>query len=97
MIHSQTITGLGLVAVLGVLLIFLLPGSTGPYSVVNGPATALMAAHQAHQLLLGIAKVAQSPLQFYPIPSVFVFSWVTLPLAGLRQASPVGCDTTLRC
>jgi hypothetical protein len=93
--RGQIRSELGLLTILGVLLIFFLPVSAGPYSVVNGPATALRAAQNAHQLLLGIATVAQDPLLH--CPSVFVLSWMILLAAELRPASQVGCDTTLRC
>ncbi len=46
---------LAVIAVLCVLLIFLFPSMHGPYSVVHGPATALLAARAALRLQISIA------------------------------------------
>lgn len=49
-----------ILAVLGVLAIFLFPVVQGPYSAVNGPVTALQAASSANRIKCALAGSAQS-------------------------------------
>ena len=46
---------LTLLAMLGVLLVFFCPASSGPFSVTNGPATAFRALAAAHALFAAIS------------------------------------------
>jgi len=48
---------LALIAVICVLSIFFFPAMRGPYSVVHGPVTALLAARAAAGLRMSIARV----------------------------------------
>lgn len=51
-------------AVLCVLAIFLFPAAQGPYSVVNGPVTALQAARAAARLRKVMQSVSRSSSRF---------------------------------
>jgi len=46
---------LTLLAMLGVLLVFFCPASSGPFSVTNGPATAFRALAAAHALFAAMS------------------------------------------
>ena len=46
---------LTLLAMLGILIVFFCPASSGPFSVTNGPATAFRALAAAHALFAAIS------------------------------------------
>jgi hypothetical protein len=49
------VSALTLLAMLGILLVFFCPASSGPFSVTNGPATAFRALAAAHALFASIS------------------------------------------
>lgn len=49
------VSALTLLAMLGVLLVFFCPASSGPFSVTNGPATAFRALAAAHAVFAAIS------------------------------------------
>jgi hypothetical protein len=51
------VSALTLLAMLGILLVFFCPASSGPFSVTNGPATAFRALAAAHALFAAISGV----------------------------------------
>jgi hypothetical protein len=88
---------LAIVAVVCILTIFLFPSMQGPYSVVNGPATALQAARYALRLQASIVQAASSLLGSNAISPLVVFSWIPLPDSGFRLTALADRDTILRC
>jgi type II secretory pathway pseudopilin PulG len=88
---------LAVLAVLGVLTIFLFPAMQGPYSVVNGPATALQAARVAARLQTAIVQDACRSLGNCRISSLAVLSWMSLPEADFQTVALPACSTILRC
>lgn len=71
---------LAALAVLSILTIFLFPGVQGPYSVVHGPATALLAARAALRLRVAIIHAALRSSAGRLIPSL------TAPLMVLSRS-----------
>lgn len=49
------VSALTLLAMLGILLVFFCPASSGPFSVTNGPATAFRALAAAHALFASMS------------------------------------------
>jgi hypothetical protein len=88
---------LAIVAVLCVLAIFLFPASTGSYSVVHGPVTALLAFRFAARLRASIVQGASRILSGKVISPLVGLSWTRLSCPNLPPlAAPEG-DTVLRC
>jgi hypothetical protein len=85
------------VTVVCILTIFLFPSIQGPYSVVNGPVTALQAARYALRLQASIVHTASSLLGGNAISQLVVFSWMPLPDSEFRLTALVERDTILRC
>lgn len=88
---------LAVVAVLGVLTIFLFPGMPGPYSVVHGPASALLAARAAARLRIAIVQGAFRALGNGLISPLVVLSWIPLSEAGRHSGALPERNTVLRC
>jgi len=88
---------LAVLAVLGVLTIFLFPALQGPYSAVHGPATALQAARAASRLQNAIVQGACRSLGNCLISPLVVFSWMSLPETGFQAVTLPECTTILRC
>jgi len=87
---------LAVLAVLCVLTIFLFPSVQGPYSVVNGPVTALQAARAAVRLRKGIIQAALRSLGYLLIVPVG-FSWMSRAQAELHLGILPECAAVLRC
>ena len=85
------------VAVVCILTIFLFPSLRGPYSVVNGPVTALQSARYAHRLQASIAHAASSLLVTNTTSPLVILSWMPLPDSGFGLTVLTGRDTILRC
>jgi hypothetical protein len=83
--------------VISVLMIFLFPAMHGPYSVVNGPATALQAARAANRLLTPIVHSARRYSGNSLISAFIVLAWMSLPEAGFQAVTLHDCNTILRC
>ncbi|HVM92456.1 MAG TPA: hypothetical protein VMT67_06565 [Terriglobales bacterium] len=87
---------LAVVAIFCILTIFLFPLMQGPYSVVNGPVTALQAARTAARVRYAI----QSALKF--LQSSLYLSLVVLCSlgdsgTGCEPLKLVSCGSILRC
>lgn len=97
MIPSRGGCELAVLAVLGVLTIFLFPAMQGPYSVVHGPATALQAARAAASLQAAIVLGARRSLNNCLISPIVVLSWMSFPEGGSQAVTLPECNTILRC
>ncbi|MGA7079241.1 MAG: hypothetical protein ACLPZJ_06365 [Terriglobales bacterium] len=84
-------------AVLCVLTIFLFPAMQGPYSVVNGPVTALQAIRAAGRMRKLIMQAAFRSLWNGLISPLVVFSGMSFSQAGLHALALPEFDTILRC
>jgi hypothetical protein len=83
---------LAVLTVLCVLTIFLFPAMQGPYSIVNGPVTALQATRAAARTRKLIVQAAL----------ISLWNCLTSPLAvlsesGFHPVAPPECNTILRC
>jgi hypothetical protein len=86
MIPSRIGCELAVLTVLCVLMIFFFPVMQGPYSVVHGPATALLAARAAARLRVVIMQGALNSLgNFLILP--LVISWMFLSAAEFSSVS----------
>jgi hypothetical protein len=88
---------LAMLAVLCVLAIFLFPGVQGPYSVVHGPATALLAARAAARTRIGIVRGALKLLANRLILPLVFLRKVSLSEAVFHTAALPECNAILRC
>lgn len=90
---------LALIAVICVLSIFFFPAMRGPYSVVHGPVTALLAARAAAGLRMSIAgvQVVRDRLagaHFAPVQSLgMAIPFLEFPNNSLSAE----CTSVLRC
>ena len=88
---------LALLAVVCVLTIFLFPAMQGPYSVVHGPATALLALRSATRLRLSIRQAAHRLLsRCRNSPAVF-FARISDAAASFRPLPFPEFERILRC
>ena len=85
---------LAVMAVLCVLMIFLFPAMQGPYSVVNGPVTALLAARAAVRLRIAIVQGALNSVGNYLVSPL---SGMSLSPAEFQSISLPEYNTILRC
>jgi len=96
---NQIEDALALIAVFCVLSIFFFPAISGPYSVVHGPVTALLAARAAAGLRMSIAgvRVVRDRLagsHFVRAQSV----WMAIPFLEFPSNSlSAECSSVLRC
>lgn len=97
MIPGRNGCELAVVAVLCVLMIFLFPAMQGPYSVVHGPVTALLAGQAAARVRIAIMQAALRSLRNCLISPLAVLSWISLPEAGFQAVALPECNTILRC
>ena len=97
MISGRVGCELAVLAVLCVLTIFFFPAMQGPYSVVHGPATALLAARAAARARTVIAQAAFRSLGNHLISRLAVLSWMPLLEAGSYPVALPECSTILRC
>jgi hypothetical protein len=88
---------LALVAVLCVLTIFLFPAMQGPYSVVNGPVTALQATRAAARMRKLIVQAALKSLWNRLTSPLAVMSWTSLRESGFYSVAVPESNTILRC
>ncbi len=87
---------LAVLAVFCVLAIFLFPAMQGPYSAVNGPATALQSARSALRLRTAIVQSACQSLGNLPI-SLVILSLISLFGEVRYPYSPEESTVVLRC
>ena len=97
MISGRIGSELAVMAVLCILMIFLFPAMQGPYSVVNGPVTALLAARAAVRLRIAIVQGALNSVGNYLVSPLVVLSWMSLSPAEFQSISLPEYNTILRC
>ncbi len=97
MISGRNGCELAVVAALCVLMIFLFPSMQGPYSVVHGPVSALLAAQAAARVRIAIVQAALRSLGNCLISPLAVLSRMSLPEAGFQAVSLPECTPILRC
>lgn len=97
MISGRTGYELAVLAVLGVLTIFLIHATQGPYSVLHGPATALQAARAAARLRTTIVQGALNSLRNYLISLLVVLSWMSLSNTEFQSLGLPEYNIVLRC
>jgi hypothetical protein len=88
---------LAVVAVLCVLTIFLFPAMQGPYSVVHGPATALLAARAAARVQSLIVQGGFKCLANCLILSLVVLSWKLFAEGDAYSVTLPERNAILRC
>jgi len=90
---------LALIAVICVLSIFFFPAMQGPYSVVHGPVTALLAARAAAGLRMSIAGVRHVRDRLAGAHFVWAQSlWMAIPFLEFPNNSlSAECSPVLRC
>jgi len=89
MISGRITCELAVAAVFCVLVIFLFPSVQGPYSVVHGPATALLASRAASRTKAVMVQAASRSRRYSRKFCLTVLSWVSQPRASFQQvASP---------
>lgn len=88
---------LALLAVLCVLTVFLFPSMHGPYSVVHGPATALLAARAASRLQSAIVHAALRSLANCRLSLLTILFSMPLSAEDFRFGSLPECSPVLRC
>jgi hypothetical protein len=74
---------LAFVALLSVLAIFFFPAMQGPYSVVNGPVTALLSARAAAGVRTAIVQARLYALNVWFCAAFVATSWAFLVLISL--------------
>jgi hypothetical protein len=97
MLSGRIGSELAVMALLCVLIIFLFPAMQGPYSVVHGPVTALLAARAAVRLRIAIVQGALNSVGNYLVSSLVVLSWMSLPPAEFQSIGLPEYKTILRC
>jgi hypothetical protein len=97
MISGRIGSELAVTAVFCVLMIFLFPAMQGPYSVVNGPVTALLAARAAVRLRIAIVQGALNSVGNYLVSPLVVLSWISLSPAEFQSISLPEYNAILRC
>jgi len=88
---------LALVTLFCVTAIFFFLAVQGPYSAVNGPATAFQAARAAARLRTAIVQAALSSFGSFRIPSLLRTSCAAIWYRKSHSASFADCITILRC
>ena len=97
MISGRIGCELAVVAVLCVLTIFLFPSTQGPYPVVHGPVTALLAARAAARLGNAIVQAALRSRGRCLISPLVVLSWMPLSETDFCSVTMPASNTILRC
>jgi hypothetical protein len=88
---------LALITVFCVTAIFFFPAVQGPYSAVNGPATAFQAAKAAARLKTAVVQAALSSCGSFRIPSLLRTSCASVWYPKSHSASFADCITIRRC
>jgi len=96
MISGRVGCELAMVAVFCVLTILLFPSVQGPYSVVNGPVTALQASRAAIHLRIAIMQAAFRSLGNF-LASPALFFWLVAPQAESCPGRLPQISAILRC
>jgi hypothetical protein len=97
MISGRIGSELAVMAVFCVLMVFLFPAMPGPYSVVNGPVTTLLAARAAVRLRIAIAQGALKSLGNRLISPQVALSWISVPNAEFQLLNLPRYESVLRC
>lgn len=89
--------GFAVLAVVCVLSVFFFPAMQGPYPVVHGPVTALLAVRAAARLHLAI-QAGLNVLQLWLACALALMSWALTPLEEFRSPGlSAGNVVVLRC
>jgi hypothetical protein len=80
-----------------IVAIFFFPTMQGPYSAVNGPATAFQAARAAARLRTAMVQAALNSFANFRIPLSVPVNSLAAGCAELHSASFADCSTILRC
>jgi len=89
--------GFAVVAVVCVLSVFFFPAIQGPYSVVHGPVTALMAVRAAARLRL-VIQAGLNALRLWLVCSLALLPWAMTQVEEfLVGSSSAGNRLVLRC
>jgi hypothetical protein len=97
MISRRIGCNLALLAVLGVVTVFLFPAVQGPYSAVHGPVTALQAARAAARMHGAIVQAALQRAGSHRVSPLDVLPFLSVAKAEFNSAGLVDNCTILRC
>jgi hypothetical protein len=97
MISGRIGCELAVIALFCVVTIFFFPAMQGPYSVVHGPATGLLAARYATRLRNAIVQGARRLLAHGIACRLLLLSWQPPSGSVLPPLALHECDLTLRC
>jgi hypothetical protein len=89
--------GFAVLAVVCVLSVFFFPAIQGPYSVVHGPVTALLAVRAAARLRL-VIQAGLNALRLWLACSLALMPWAMMQIEEIRfGSSSAGSCLVLRC
>ena len=97
MILSRIGSKLAVLAVLCVAVLFFFPATQGPYSAVNGPATAFQSARAAARVRVAIVQAALSLTGNFQIPFLALSGSALIVWTAPQAPDWVDCSTILRC
>jgi hypothetical protein len=97
MISGRIGCELAVLAVVCVLTVFLFPSMHGPYSVVHGPATALLAVRAAARLQSAIVQAALRSPGRCLLSALAVLFRTPLSAADFHSFNVLDCNAILRC
>jgi hypothetical protein len=97
MILSRIGWKLAVLAVLCVAVIFFFPATQGPYSAVNGPATAFQSARAAARVRVAIVQAALSLTANFQIPLLASLDSEFIVCTEPQAPECLDCSTILRC
>lgn len=87
----SVVSVVAIVAVVAILTIFLFPAMQGPYPVVHGPATALLAARSAFRLRIAMVEAALRPVGNWLMPLLLISLLTSLQRLLGRSPLLVAC------
>ena len=98
LISGRFARGLAVLAVLGVLAVFLFPSVQGPYSVVHGPVTVMHAARSAAGLRMAVQRAGLNCLGYHVSAAIVLMSFAAPHSVEFQSSAlPTGTSTALRC
>lgn len=90
--------GFAILAVVCVLSVFFFPAMQGPYPVVHGPVTALLAVRAAGRLRLAIMQAGLNALRLWLAWALALMPWSITQIEEFRfGSSPPANVLVLRC
>ena len=97
MILSRIGWELAVLVVLCIAAIFFFPAMQGPYSAVNGPATALQSSRSAARVRVVIVQAAFSLTGNFRLPLLALSDSALVVWSGHQAPDSADCSTILRC